>query len=365
MKPLRRNLMMRSKKGLDYYTLIISLVGILLLSFVIFNLFNKQLKLSSGLPIGTEQFRIIKTYSAAETALSFVDDSARLALEQAAYSSGKAGFYGEDSVDANGEARRNPCGKNKDYSYWTKDVLDSRCAPMAVNCYPDEDIMKSTITTFFTPALGSFVSAFNAQNQIRIPFNYEPFTVTKGSTDITEVVGISKEPLIISVPNIKYEVKPSFRESIPVDIITSGKEVVEGARQLARDDQGEIGRMLGDFSNAGKLEWKIDDYKNPKNSCGYSPGTMRCDCNCRRVAGDRICDTCPSTIWQTITYNDVSALFSVSEKAKLLTYNKQTNKPEFKDEEYDFGLAWFEPFSCVQTCGENEPINCRVPPRAS
>lgn len=366
MKLLRKNLMLQSKKGLDYYTLIIVLVGILILSFVVFSLFNKQLKLSSGLSIGTDQFRMLKTYSIAEKFLSFVDASARLALEQSAYSSGKSGFFYE-GLDEEGELMKNPCGFNKGYTYWTKDVMSSRCEPQAVNCYPDSDQMKSTLRSFFGPVLGSFISNFNAQSQIKIPFDYEPFRV-EPVVGGTELVGISKEPLVITVPNINYEVKPSFRESIPVEVIPNGEKVVGGAKQLARKDKGEIDRRLVEFSkdDGGKLKWNLDSYSNPVNSCTYQPGIT-----CRYVCGEDCDDDgcwpiyCDGIIVRTVTYNDISALFSATEQNKLLTFNRLMNIPEFKDMEYDFGLAWFEPTSCVETCSGHEPRSCPVPPKAS
>src|SRR3989344_4042800 len=92
MKPLLRN-----KRGMDYYVFIVSLVGVLMLSFITFSLFTKQYGLSSGLSTGTEQFRVLKTYAVAEKALLFVDNAAKLALEQAAYYYGKRGFYAADS----------------------------------------------------------------------------------------------------------------------------------------------------------------------------------------------------------------------------------------------------------------------------
>ncbi|MEK6854505.1 MAG: hypothetical protein AABX60_04160 [Nanoarchaeota archaeon] len=342
MKPGRKikQSLFRGKKGLDYYTVTVAVMGIFLLSFIAFSFFTKQYGLSSGLELGTEQFRILKTYAAAEKALLFVDDSARLALDQAAYAYGKRGLHGPSS----------PCEKNGDYNYWANEAIlqEDNCVPKPLaDCYPTEKVMKETFETFFTSIFASFVANFNSKSLVQIPFNYEPFSV-EPVVGRTEIVGKSKEPITITLPllNIKYEVKPSFREKIPIDIIANGKEVVAASQQLARLGEKETKKKLDEFNEAGKLsrkpQWSLVSYSKTEHPCTYGTGV-----SCKYTCGDALCD---GTEKNRITYDEVSSLFSVTEDKKVLTRDAGAGKPGFKNLEYDFGLLWIEIKDSTTAC---------------
>ncbi len=360
-KPL---MMLRNKKGIDYYTVTVAVVGIFLLSFVVFSLFTKQYALSSGLSIGTEQFKLLKTYSAAEKALLFVDDSAKLAIEQAAYKYGKSGFYYSGS----------PCGSNGGFNYWANNTISPAddCVPKTNSCYPDEPMMKWTLSTFFYYAFYDFISGFNSASAVKIPFNYEPFAV-ESVVSRTEIRGISKDAITIEVPNVKYEVKPSFRESIPIDVVANGKEVVANSQLLVRLSEGDTKSKLKDFSGAGKFKWELASYTKKSSSCTYNTGvTCSYDCgdDCTTscvewcpdpdpVTGDPVCckeETncvdvfCDGTIKTTVAYDEFSSLASATENQKLLVVDESTKKPMFKNLEYDFGLSWIETGSSSDTC---------------
>lgn len=372
---LLRKSMLKNKKGQDYYDLIIAMIGLFLLGSITFGLFTKQYQLSGGLALGTEQFRLLKTYAAAEKALLFVDDAAKLALQQAAYDYGKSGFH----------ASVPDCGSSGSFNYWAKDDIssDNDCVPQPVDCYPEEDTMKLTLTTFFTPLLSSFISSFKSGSEIKIPFNYEPFAISD-VVGRTEVVGKSKEAVTITIPNVKYEVKPSFRESIPVDVIADGKEVVANSQLLAKLSKDDTEKKMDEFSKAGKFGWKLVDYTKPGSSCTYDTGNsctyvcgkkvtqvceewceeepdsccvFACDewckddpsvcCKIRTVEEDEICSGTTKT---TVSYDEVGSLVSAAEDHKLLIYNEDIGKPEFKNLEYGFGLSWIETKGSSDTC---------------
>ncbi len=354
----------KSKKGLDYYTFILAIVGILMLSFVAFGMMEKYYRLSKGLSIGSSQFRLLKTYSDAEKTLLFVDSAAKLALEKAAYAYGKSGF----------SASVSPCGYESSFNYWVTDVIESssNCVPKTMSCYPDETAMKSTLLAFFDPVFAGFISNFNSESEVKIPFNYEPFTVEL-VVGRTEVVGTSKEAIVITRPDIKYEVKPSFRESIPVDVVANGGEIVANSQQLVKLNKGDTEKKIDEFNKAKKFEWKLVDYSKPSSSCTYDTGTTcsydcgdDCTTSCAEwcpepdpVTGEPVCckeETtcvdifCDGTIKTTVSYDEFSSLVSATENIKLLTYNSAEKKPEFKSLEHDFGLSWVETTGTSDTC---------------
>lgn len=356
MRTLRKSLVLKGKKGLDYYTVTVAIVGIFMLSFIVFSLFTKQYALSSGLPIGTGQFRLLKVYAAAEKALLFVDASARLALEQAAYKYGKNGFYVASS----------PCGGSGGFNYWSKDTMNSRndCVSQTTQCYPGKAVMESTVAAFFTSGFSNFISSFNSNSEAEIPFDYGPFEVSN-VVGRTEIVGKSKKPITIEVPNVKYEVKPSFRESIPVGVIAGGNEVIAGAKQLVKLSESDTKKKLDDeFDKAGKFGWSLVGYSkssdsctyDTKNSCSYVCGKKKiCEEWCEEDPG--VCCkekeedvTCDGTFKTTVSYDEFSSLFTAAENQKLLVNNPATGKPEFKDLEYDFGLSWIETGSSSDAC---------------
>jgi len=353
--------MLRNKKGLDYYTLIISLVGILILSFVIFNLFSKQLKLSSGLPIGTEQFRILKTYSTGEKILSFVDDSAQLSIEHAAHLLGKSGLFHSTGKEST------PCGQIGHFTNWTKDIMGAHCNPLPIPCYPGEGTMKATFIDYFSQNLSAYISDFNIiSKDIQIPFSYNPFKL-EPVPGRTEVVGISRQPIAIAPPNIKYEVMPNFKESIPIDVITDGKlavsiagalsEIAHQAAAARKESESDLTKQLAAVNAGGQLAWDLVRYDSRGgNICWDNTGiTCYYDCNCDRDG----CERCQGIYEKQWFYSIVNSQFSATEPAdgeKLLVQDK--NVPELKKMEYDFGLSWIVPKSCIRTCSGNEPEPC-------
>lgn len=374
----------RNKKGLDYYTVTIAIVGLFLLGFIVFSLFTKQYALSSGLAFGTEQFKILKVYAAAEKALLFVDDSAKLALEQAAYKYGKSGFYYSGA----------PCGSNGGFNYWAKDAITAvdDCVPKTTPCYPDEPMMKWTLSTFFYYDFYNFISSFNRASEIKIPFNYEPFSV-RPVVGRTEVVGKSKDPVTIAIPNVKYEVKPSFRESIARDIIGDGNSVVAVARQLASKSEKDAKDIVSaaDSGDAGKLDW---DEKFPYNkkgdSCSYPSGSCSC-CEtvetCEEYEFDEMGDPAldadgkmvckkkgfsevpvgDGTEHTRVLYDSIGIPMSVKVNdpasstghKQFFVYDETAKKVVLKELEYNFALNWIEAHpdkakTCC-SCGTGHP----------
>lgn len=373
---LRKPLMLKSKKGFDVYAVIIMIVGIWILAFVTISMFAKNNRLETQLGLGEKQLGLLSTYAAAEKALLFVDDSAKLAIEQAAYKYGKSGFYYSGAV----------CGSSGDFSYWANDTIipADDCVPKTKQCYPDEPMLKWTLSTFFYYDLYDFISSFNSVSKIEIPFNYEqPFTVSP-VVGRTEIVGISKEPVAITAPNVKYEVKPSFRESIARDVIGDGVSVVAVARQLAGEKEKDARSLVKAADGTGGLDWNEKfDYSKAESSCTYAIGSCAC---CETVetceegeddpdTGEFVCKkkgtsevpVDDGTEYRTVPYDSFDIPMSVKVNdpdsgtghRQFFIYDEAAKKVVLKELEYKFAVNWVEDHpedsstSCL--CGTGHP----------
>lgn len=344
-----------NKKGLNYYSPLIAIMGILILGAILSNLFVRQYNLASEFDLGREQFRVLIAQSYAEKALLFVDDAAKLALEKAAYSYGKNGFY--QSAPS--------CGSSNGFNLWTKEqsLTLNGCAPQQTPCYPTEGVMKSTFQSFFSIVFESFVRSFNEKSglkaedsSISIPFSYEPFTLSPVAGR-TEVIGNPKEPISLTATKtnkLVYEIKPSFRESLTPDIIADGNEIAGKAPQLLRKNENEIRLSLASFNSQNPgLKWNLASYTKPSTTCPHTVGTCTyCDeygNACVACEDNPCCSTVPvcvrsheGSLVEIVSYNDIYAAVSVANGKSFYVSDPQSSQPQLKGISYDFGLNWLE-----------------------
>lgn len=352
----------KNKKGIDYYAPTVSIIGLFILGFILFSLASRDYKLTSGLSIGSEQFNIMKAYSNAEKNLLFVDSAAKLALEQAIYPYGKNGLY----------AAATSCGQRDGYNYWTKDTAHPKDAcqkKTAQPCFPDEKIMKETLLGFFEPLFRDIADKFNQKSSLDIPLNYKPFEFSQAAKG-TEVKGTANEPLTIQTANIKYSIKPSFRETVGINAISEGKAIVENAQKLVRLNKKQAETRLNEFNAANpSLKWSLAGYLTPGAACSHVLGPCHYACNCQDISvgcGDdkggscsgTVCETCIGSMVETVSYNDVYATFSVSNGKSFYvsdppssqSQSQSQSQPKLKAMNYNFGLNWLEETSRTTVC---------------
>lgn len=383
-----KNRMLSQKKGLDYYTVIVAVVGIFILSFIVFTLFTKEQGLGKGIPLGTDQLRILKTYSTAEKPLLFIDEAAKLALGQAAYKWGQSSFLLNDP-----ECERVMSGPAPPSggitAYWARDFVrpEKDCVHEQFKCYPEAAERKNSLSGFFGAALGGYVNSFNALSSVKLPFSYAfDFSPAGGKT---EVKGISSVPVTVTDTNIKYEVKPNFRESISPDIISDGENVVAAAKSLTEKPKEYSDRYVADRKDAS-LKWDyINPYQEESKTCddvqdacsksctrtcevpcpkpeepenpekqppGESGGLILADVNFAAeppIVPPEVCygecaGRCSGNLIQTTHYKETSSSYSVSTGQKYLV-----NGPPLAYQEltYNFALDWI-------TMGEKDPPRC-------
>ncbi len=361
-------LMTANKKGLNYYSPLIAIMGIAILGLILSNLFVKQYKLSSDFDIGREQFRILLTESSAEKVLLFVDNAARLALEQAVYNAANKGF----------RVTASPCSGKGGFEYWAQDKIsaDDNCVPKksGPECYPGEGAMKTDIELLFKNTFTGFLAGFNSQKAIIIPPDYEKFSVSHAD-GMTEVLGTAKEPVTIKQANLEYEIKPNFRESVPGDVISEGNAVVEVAKQLVRKSKDDAKAVVSAADGVGGLDWDEKfDYQTTSTSCSFQTGSF-CGCckteeSCEEYKldaggnpvldkdGNPVCakkGTTEVPVGEGTEYTVVPYdLFNIPMSVKandpasktahrqLLVYDETAKKPALKELSYDFALSWIE-----------------------
>lgn len=383
---MKRKMLMAAKKGLNYYSPLIAIMGIVILGLILSNLFVKQYKLSSDFDIGREQFRILLTESYAEKALLFVDSSARLALEQAAYNAANKGF----------RVTASPCVGKGSFEYWAQDNIsaDDNCVPKTSGseCYPSEDAMKTDIELLFKNAFTGFLAGFNSQKAIIIPPDYEKFSVSHAD-GMTEVLGTAKEPVAIKQANLEYGIKPNFRESMQGDVISEGNAVVAVAKQLTGKSKDDAKAVVSVADGVGGLDWNEKfDYQTTSTSCNFETGSS-CSCckteeSCEEykldAGGNPVLDkdgnpecakksTTEVPVGGGIEYTVVPYdLFNIPMSVKandpasktarrqLLVYDETAKKPALKELSYNFALSWIEahPEDTKTSCACNIGHKC-------
>jgi hypothetical protein len=360
--------MLKQKKGLDYYVLILTIVGIWILGFIIFVLFMKETQVSKNMDIGSNQFIILKSYSLGEKALLFVDQASKVSFQQASYYWGKTGFY-HDPLETECHSV-----SDGDTTYWSKDFITraNSCqyeANEAKRCFPTEVTMKTNLGKFFNPLLNGLIAKFNTSSNVTIPFNYgsndEPF-VFSGNGEQTQVIGVSNSPVIVSLTNIKYDVKPSFLEKINPNIIRNGGYAVHVAQKIYENrikaygstippkyrglNLQEIKDITKDHTNTGvptvtpnpdDITWTVSDYGNERRSCSYVTGS--CSCSCPPCDEEGNCATCTGDYITTYDYNRYHTELSATEKQKYLISG--TTSSTVEPLVYKFGLSWVDPHS--------------------
>lgn len=124
-------------------------------------------------PIGKRQFDLIKAYMDAESALFYVDQSAKYALQQAVYDTAQKGGVSEDAISDN------KCGKIYGYAVWHELEKDDTGNYIKNSCINEEKVKKSLVALF-----NENLNQYLLSHPSRLPtdnYNYE----IKGSLEIT------------------------------------------------------------------------------------------------------------------------------------------------------------------------------------
>lgn len=123
---------------------------------------------------GLAQLQLMSTYQKGERALTFIDLTAKLAMQQSAFD-----LANDMKTD---------CGSHNGYALWYSDGKE---------CYPTTAAVNNYYLTNVSSIMDNY---FEKYEDIKIPKDNYDFTVSS-SSGRTEIVGRAKKPLVIEVKN--------------------------------------------------------------------------------------------------------------------------------------------------------------------
>jgi len=191
--------MKKKKSSLFFMPLIV-----IILIIVLVNLYIVLLEKGSFTkPIGSKQFDLFKVYSKAESALFYIDQSAKYALQQSVYelaqNGGITGIAGDEpSSEENVIIPNNGCGNYYGYNLWYTENN---------NCF-NENKFKNNLKFLFIKKLNQYLTAspYNIQRD-----NYE-YEIKDG----LEIIGKAIFPLNFYI--LKDEKKPIFKKPTEIKL---------------------------------------------------------------------------------------------------------------------------------------------------
>lgn len=158
---------------------------------ILINLYAVLLNKNSPLkyPIGKRQFELLKAYMQAESALFYIDQSAKYSAQQAVYElANQGGYYDE-----------NDCGSFQETSVWAVIEKDTDSSKVK-ECYPSDKSVKENFKKFFNEILADYLANY-PEAYVPTSYDYE----LNGNLDI---IGKAKEKLVINIIPENFVVKP-------------------------------------------------------------------------------------------------------------------------------------------------------------
>ena len=161
-------------------------------------------------PIGKRQFDLLKTYVKAESALFYIDQSSKYALQQAVYELAQNGVSVSefDINELNLQVfERNKCGKFKDAYVWYELKKDASNNYVKGECF-DKDPLNINLLYFFNKNLNKYLTS----SQYNIPINNYNYEIK----DNLEMIGKAILPLKFDI--LKDESKPAAKKPVETKI---------------------------------------------------------------------------------------------------------------------------------------------------
>ena len=282
-----------NKRGVDLFTLIVTIIGISTLMLILIGLTMKyNLLFDTFKPVGSRAAFILEAYDDADGVLLYLDNAAKLSMQKAAYDLARNGFYSSASGSSD-------CGSTKDYVLWKKDDVkkvqnEQRCEPEILSCIPQDYY---SFESYFNNELNSRITSYNGVSEFKlVQSNYElqllqPAVTQDPSCSVAgqgcetspccpgqglecrgtpgqeycvatkpgnqlQLVGIAQQPLVIDRENLHYEVMPSFRENIDVDLIGDFGKITSKAEALIGKEEEELKATLTAYNDMNEgLRW--------------------------------------------------------------------------------------------------------------
>ncbi len=370
--------LMRSKRGLDAFTLVLTILAICVLLIILVGLTVKYNKLANTIGgAGSSASSILSAYDKADSALLYLDNAVGISMQDSIYELAHNGFYyGAGS-----------CGVSSGRALWSDGTAQpvegaGMCEAVTGSCTPGS---YNSFKNYFADKLKQQLIAYNSDSDVRLPEDgYELLLVRPGDAAAMgelcaeegegcfggrtegqlQLVGIAAQPLVVNSTRIRYEVMPSFRENSDVDLIGDFGKITGRAGQLVGKDESSMGKMVASYAGETGLEWNVDSYNR---ACGQACNTgEKCTYCCEEEVVEVSCATeekpdckkmetvCVRTCEGNLNhyYCDITADIGVKipdgryDKGGAGGYKSfVTNAggvPEVKEYNYMFSLNWVE-----------------------
>lgn len=184
---------MKNKRGMDM--LFYSLMLAFFLGIIFFIIYYYGPHKQIGNYIGQYQFSVLNVANKAESALLYIDQSAKYSMQQAVYDLASQGGYYEP-----------PCGTFSDVSVWA--VIESQGE--IKQCYPSKENVKQSFLVLFNDSLGGYLANY--------PDAYIPADHTYQINDNQELIGKATDNIVIKIVSKDYEFKPEQVKGTPSEI---------------------------------------------------------------------------------------------------------------------------------------------------
>lgn len=237
--------MLKNKKGT------IAMYGTafgLLLAIIVFFYYSSQTdKYMTN--YGLNQTKIILAYQAGERALLYVDQAAKISMQQGAYELAKYGFYSKEGFDS---AAKLGFG-GEQFAYWKDESVGfdpekQDCAVTVTENYPRVDD-ESTNANFWS-ITHSHLSQQLGLAKRDIPDSYNSFRTSRLSGGTT-LSAEASEPIVISNAPVIYKVRPSFKQSIILDFLGALYNLETQVAGKKREEVESYGFSIGKLATPG------------------------------------------------------------------------------------------------------------------
>lgn len=189
---------MLNKKSSMFFLPILVIIAVIVLINLYIVLSIKNASFSSK-PIGQRQFDLFRIYLRGESALFYIDQSAKYSLQQAVYELAQKG--GVSEYDIYNFFIEHKCGKFNDAYVWYRLSKDTSGTLKIENCFDEKSVIYN-LEYYFNKNLKPYLENY-PHNIIVDNYDYE-------LKDGLEIIGKAKSPLTFHI--LKDELKPTLIE---------------------------------------------------------------------------------------------------------------------------------------------------------
>ena len=230
---------MKSKRGALVYNWTLTLMIIFILGWAYLQFYSKYTK---NEPLGTKQIKLFKTYAQGESALFYIDQSAKYSLQQAVYDLAKNGGISEIDITDSHASATYECGRFKGAFVWYE-IRKDDSGIVEKSCIDEESLSKN-LQFYFNENMNKYLGNY-PKNLPQDNYIYE----VKNNL---ELIGHAIEPL-------KFDI---FKQQT-YETIYDKRKIQEISEGTTRPDSRQI-TMMPNIPVSYK--YRLDNLKRPSGT---------------------------------------------------------------------------------------------------